>query len=54
MTASPADRFVARLTPAAVEVLVVLCWHAPEVTYEGSKLTSRPSSASAVAGSVGS
>jgi hypothetical protein len=34
MTASLADRFVARLTPAAVEVLVVLCRHAPEVTYE--------------------
>jgi hypothetical protein len=25
---------VAQLTPAAVEVLVVLCRHAPEVTYE--------------------
>ena len=34
MTASLADRFVARLTPAAVEVLAVLCRHAPEVTYE--------------------
>jgi hypothetical protein len=34
MTASLADRFVARLTPAAVEVLVVLCRHPPEVTYE--------------------
>jgi hypothetical protein len=34
MTASLADRFVARLTPAAVEVLVVLCRHTPEVTYE--------------------
>jgi hypothetical protein len=34
MTASLADRFVAQLTPAAVEVLVVLCRHAPEVTYE--------------------
>jgi hypothetical protein len=34
MTASLADRFVARLTPAAVEVLVVLCRQAPEVTYE--------------------
>ena len=33
MTASLADRFVARLTPAAVEVLVILCRHAPEVTY---------------------
>jgi hypothetical protein len=34
MTASLADRFVAQLTPAAVQVLVVLCRHAPEVTYE--------------------
>jgi hypothetical protein len=34
MTASLADRFVAQLTPAAVEVLVVLCRHAPDVTYE--------------------
>jgi hypothetical protein len=34
MTASLADRFVARLTPAAVEVLAVVCRHAPEVTYE--------------------
>jgi hypothetical protein len=34
MTASLADRFVAQLTPAAVEVLAVLCRHAPEVTYE--------------------
>ena len=34
ITASLADRFVARLTPAAVEVLGVLCRHAPEVTYE--------------------
>lgn len=33
MTASLADRFVAQLAPAAVEVLVVLCRHAPEVTY---------------------
>jgi hypothetical protein len=34
MTASLADRLVAQLTPAAVEVLVVLCRHAPELTYE--------------------
>ena len=34
MTASLADRFVAQLTPAAVEVLVVLCRQAPEVTSE--------------------
>ena len=34
ITASFADRFVAQLTPAAVEVLVVLCRHAPKVTYE--------------------
>jgi hypothetical protein len=34
MTASLADRFVARLIPAAVEVLAVVCRHAPEVTYE--------------------
>ena len=34
ITASLADRCVAQLTPAAVEVLVVLCRHAPEVTHE--------------------
>jgi len=34
MTASLADRFVAQLTPAAVQVLLILCRHAPEVTYE--------------------
>jgi hypothetical protein len=34
MTASLADRFVAQLTPAAVEVLAVVCRHSPEVTYE--------------------
>jgi hypothetical protein len=34
MTAILADRFVAQLTPAAVEVLVVLCRNAPELTYE--------------------
>ena len=34
MTASLADRFVGQLTPAAVEVLVVLFRQAPEVTYE--------------------
>jgi hypothetical protein len=34
MTAALADRFVAQLTPAAVEVLAVLCRNAPEVTYE--------------------
>ena len=34
MSASLADRFVAQLTPAAVQVLLILCRHAPEVTYE--------------------
>jgi hypothetical protein len=34
MTASLADRFVGQLTPAAVQILVVLCRHAPEVTYK--------------------
>jgi hypothetical protein len=34
MTAVLADRFVAQLTPAAVDVLVVLCRNAPELTYE--------------------
>jgi hypothetical protein len=34
MTAVLADRFVAQLTPAAVEVLVILCRHAPELTSE--------------------
>jgi hypothetical protein len=34
MTAVLADRLVAQLTSAAVEVLEVLCRHAPELTYE--------------------
>jgi hypothetical protein len=34
MTAALADRFVAQLTPAAVEVLALLCHNAPELTYE--------------------
>jgi hypothetical protein len=32
MTAGLADRFVAQLTPAAVEVLALLCHSAPQVT----------------------
>jgi hypothetical protein len=54
MTASLADRFVAQLTPAAVEVLVVLCRHAPEVTYAELQADVRLSSVSTVPGSVGS
>jgi hypothetical protein len=34
MTAALADRFVAQLAPAAVEVLALLCHNAPQVTYE--------------------
>jgi len=34
MTAILADRFVAQLTPAAVDILLVLCRNAPELTYE--------------------
>jgi hypothetical protein len=34
MTAVLADRFVAQLTPAAADVLLVLCRNAPEPTYE--------------------
>ncbi len=34
MTAALADRFVAQLTPAAVEVLALLCHNAPQLTYE--------------------
>jgi hypothetical protein len=34
MTAELADRFVAQLTPAAVDVLALLCRSAPELTYE--------------------
>jgi hypothetical protein len=34
MTAALANRFVAQLTPAAVEVLALLCHNAPELTYE--------------------
>ena len=36
MTAGLADQFVAQLTPAAVEVLALLCHSAPQVTYEGA------------------
>jgi len=34
LTAALADRFVAQLTPTAVEVLAVLCRNAPQLTYE--------------------
>jgi hypothetical protein len=34
MTAMLADRFVAQLTPAAVNVVELLCRNAPELTYE--------------------
>jgi hypothetical protein len=34
MTAELADRFVAQLTPAAVDVVALLCRNAPEVSYE--------------------
>ena len=34
MTACLADQFVGQLTPAVVQILVVLCRHAPEMTYE--------------------
>ena len=34
MTAALADRFVAQLAPAAVEVLALLCHNAPQLTYE--------------------
>jgi hypothetical protein len=34
MTAILADRFVAQLTPAAVDVVALLCRNAPELTYE--------------------
>ena len=34
MTVILADRFVAQLTPTAIDVLVVLCRNAPELTYE--------------------
>jgi hypothetical protein len=47
MTASLADRFVGQLTPAAVQILVVLCRHAPEVTYEALQVEVQPTSASA-------
>ncbi len=49
LTASLADRFVARLTPTAVEVLAVLCRNAPEVTYGACE----PKSGSAVTGWAG-
>jgi hypothetical protein len=35
MTAALADRFVAQLSPAAVDVLALLCHNAPQLTYEG-------------------
>ena len=34
MTAALADRFVAQLSPAAVDVLALLCHNAPQLTYE--------------------
>jgi hypothetical protein len=34
MTAALADRFVAQLSPAAVDVLELLCHNAPQLTYE--------------------
>jgi hypothetical protein len=34
MTAAHADRFVAQLSPAAVDVLALLCHNAPQLTYE--------------------
>lgn len=34
MTATLADRFVAQLSPAAVDVLALLCHNAPQLTYE--------------------
>jgi hypothetical protein len=34
MTAILADRFVGQLTPAAVDVVALLCRNAPELTYE--------------------
>jgi hypothetical protein len=34
MTAALADRFVAQLAPAAVDVLALLCHNAPQLTYE--------------------
>ena len=34
MTAELADRFVAQLTPTAIEVVALLCRSAPELTYE--------------------
>jgi len=54
MTASLADRFVAQLTPAAVEVLGVLCRHAPEVTYEKLQADVQAQLGISRAGSVGS
>jgi hypothetical protein len=34
MTAALADRFVAQLSPSAVDVLALLCHNAPQLTYE--------------------
>jgi hypothetical protein len=34
MTAALADRFVAQLSPAAADVLALLCHNAPQLTYE--------------------
>jgi hypothetical protein len=34
MTAALADQFVAQLSPAAVDVLALLCHNAPQLTYE--------------------
>jgi hypothetical protein len=53
MSAILADRFVAQLTPTAVDVVAVLCRSAPDLTYEALQLKSRASSASAVTSLVG-
>ena len=41
MTAALADRFVAQLAPAAVEVLALLCHNAPQLTYEDLQAQAR-------------
>ena len=52
MTAFLADRF-AQLTPAAVDVVALLCCSTPEPATRRSRLKSEPSSASTVTSLVG-
>jgi hypothetical protein len=53
MTPDLADRFVAQLSSAAVDVLALLCHNAPQLTYEDLQAQAQANSASAVPRSAG-